>query len=502
MTMASVFSGIGGEMVAATMMGWDVEFFCEKNPFGHKVLSYWYPNAEKYEDITTTDFSKWRGKINVLTGGFPCQPFSYAGKRKGADDDRYLWPFMYRAIDQIQPDWIVAENVGGILTMVEQSTISRMENKDAVLAKDNGVRRYQQRGTFTLQRICRDLQKHGYSVQPVLIPACAVGAPHRRDRVFIVAHRNDVENTMRSGLFHGQHEEQGGERNFGNACSGSSERVCGEAPRVDTAHSASAGLQHGYQPGSEASQTGAVQGEGHCSKRHLHAETDGDRGFVANTNSSRRREGYDDLQPEIPNGQKPFGHGGQSASSDSFGCGEGTPRQSGSSACNGRDENQQPSQRGAEAERIDGCSPLLWDVADTSDPGAERMRQERQDEVHGRGEALRETANAKCEGLFGQDETGDSRTERLHLRGAVAGCCGQNTENVAGLGRWDSFPTVSPVHRGNDGLPFDVDNLTISFSKWRTESLKAYGNAIVPQVMYEIFRAIQEVENDNYEKML
>jgi len=81
----------------------------------------------------------------------------------------------------------------------------------------------------------------------------------------------------------------------------------------------------------------------------------------------------------------------------------------------------------------------------------------------------------------------------LHLWRNIAGHGGQ-TDEIAGCGRWQDFPSVSPVHRGNDGLPFDVDRLTLSFGKWRTEALKAYGNAIVPQVMYEIFRAIEIVE--------
>ena len=80
MTHASVFSGIGGPEVAATMLGWENLFHCEINPFGRQVLDYWYPNSKSYEDITTTDFTEWRGRVDVLTGGFPCQPFSYAGR--------------------------------------------------------------------------------------------------------------------------------------------------------------------------------------------------------------------------------------------------------------------------------------------------------------------------------------------------------------------------------------------------------------------------------------
>lgn len=106
-THGSLFSGIGGPEIAAEEMGWKNMFHCEINPFGRKILDYWFPNSKSYEDITKTNFTEWRGKINVLTGGFPCQPFSCAGQRKGAEDDRYLWPEMLRAIREIQPDWVV-----------------------------------------------------------------------------------------------------------------------------------------------------------------------------------------------------------------------------------------------------------------------------------------------------------------------------------------------------------------------------------------------------------
>ena len=156
-THASLFSGIGGAELAAEWMGWKNVFHCEINQFGRKVLEYWYPNSISYEDITKTDFTRWLGRIDVLTGGFPCQPFSLAGRRKGADDDRYLWPEMLRAIREIRPSWVIGENVAGILTMVQSG---------------------------------RDIEvEHQYSVQPFVIPACAVGAPHRRDRIWIVARR-------------------------------------------------------------------------------------------------------------------------------------------------------------------------------------------------------------------------------------------------------------------------------------------------------------------------
>lgn len=415
--------------MAATMLGWDNLFHCEINPFGRAVLDYWYPNAKSYEDITTTDFSEWRGRVTVLTGGFPCQPFSYAGQRRGAQDDRYLWPYMFRCIDQVQPDWVVAENVAGITTMVEQGKVSPMAHQASLFDEDNGVQRYRLRETFTLERICQDLESHGYEVQPVLIPACAVEAPHRRDRVFIVARRvvadtdnradrrgagqdegnggeeriqerhevrkpdepNQVrpksaaipENTLHGGQLHGQDEEQGSERNIGNACARDCERICGETQRTSASHTSCRG--------------------------------------------------------------------------------EGTPGQGCGSESHGSGPFQQPCQWGAASEWSDRFYAILRNVS-----------------------------NACNEGPQGNINKGKQASPGIDGRGRfnAPGCGGQAGE-IAGCGRWAKFPTVSPVHSGNDGIPIRMDGASLSFGKWMTEALKAYGNAIVPQVMYEIFRAIE-----------
>lgn len=188
-THASLFSGIGGAELAASWMGWTNVFHCEIQEFQRKVLEYWFPNSISYEDITKTDFTEWRGRIDVLTGGFPCQPFSVAGKRKGAKDNRYLWGEMLRAIRQIQPTWVVGENVNGILSMVQPCNAVKVGRTDD-LFEENYIYRTEQQ--FTIDVICEDLEHAGYSVQPIVIPACAVGAPHRRDRVWIVAHRTDA----------------------------------------------------------------------------------------------------------------------------------------------------------------------------------------------------------------------------------------------------------------------------------------------------------------------
>lgn len=186
MTHASLFSGIGGFDLAAEWMGWHNSFHCEINEFCTKILNYHFPDAEHYTDITRTDFPKWRGRIDVLSGGFPCQPFSLAGQRKGADDNRYLWPQMLRAIREIRPTWVVGENVAGILTMVQPGAEVEVGGQASLFGEDYR-KRVLHRQEYVIETICRDLEREGYAVQPLLIPACAVGAPHRRDRIWFIA---------------------------------------------------------------------------------------------------------------------------------------------------------------------------------------------------------------------------------------------------------------------------------------------------------------------------
>lgn len=190
-THGSLFSGIGGFDLAAEWMGWHNAFHCEINEFCTKILNYHFPDAEHYTDITRTDFSKWRGRIDVLSGGFPCQPFSLAGQRKGADDNRYLWPQMLRAIREIRPTWVVGENVGGILTMVQPGAEVEVGGQASLFGEDYR-KRVLHRQEYVIETICRDLEREGYAVQPLLIPACAVGAPHRRDRIWFIAHRTNA----------------------------------------------------------------------------------------------------------------------------------------------------------------------------------------------------------------------------------------------------------------------------------------------------------------------
>ena len=196
---ASLFSGFGAADLAATWMGWNNAFWCEIEDFPRTVLSYWFPQSIGYGNIKETDFTPWRGKIDVLTGGFPCQPFSVAGQRKGADDDRYLWPEMLRAIREIRPTWIIGENVNGILSMVQPGNEVRVESQASLFEENDKETILEQE--YVVETVCRSIEQEGYSVQPIVIPACSVEAPHIRYRVFFIAHRSDarVEGVQREG---------------------------------------------------------------------------------------------------------------------------------------------------------------------------------------------------------------------------------------------------------------------------------------------------------------
>ena len=169
----SLFSGIGGFDLAADMMGWDNVFHCEINPFCRKILNYYYPNAESFEDIKKTDFKKFANTIDIISGGFPCQPFSGAGKRRGTEDERYLWEEMLRAIEEIQPSWVVAENVFGLVNW---------------------------NGGMVFNKVQTDLESKGYEVWSYLLAAASINAPHRRERVFFIGKKDkNITDSMCDG---------------------------------------------------------------------------------------------------------------------------------------------------------------------------------------------------------------------------------------------------------------------------------------------------------------
>lgn len=151
---------IGGFDLAAEWNGIENIFQVEIDEFCQKVLQKNFPQTKKYKDIKEFNGKEYEGKINIISGGFPCQPFSIAGKRKGTDDDRHLFPEMLRVISEVKPDWVIAENVYGLLNIQDG---------------------------MVFEQVCIELENLNYEVQAFIIPACGKNAPHKRDRLWIIA---------------------------------------------------------------------------------------------------------------------------------------------------------------------------------------------------------------------------------------------------------------------------------------------------------------------------
>ena len=164
----SLFSGIGGIDLAAEAAGFRTVAMCENNPFCRRVLAKHWPGVPIWEDVHDFDGRPYRGRIALVSGGFPCQPYSHMGKRAGSDDERALWPAMLRVIREVQPTWVLAENVTNFIGM-------------------------------GLDDACADLEDSGYQVGPITLSAASVGACHHRERLFILAH-TDRHGPLRQGL--------------------------------------------------------------------------------------------------------------------------------------------------------------------------------------------------------------------------------------------------------------------------------------------------------------
>jgi DNA (cytosine-5)-methyltransferase 1 len=297
-------------------MGWENKFHCEWNPFGKKVLNYYWPNAESFDDITKTNFTKYAGTIDIISGGFPCQPYSNAGKRLGKEDSRHLWPEMLRAIREIQPRWVVGENVRGLTNWNEGMVFDEVQ---------------------------ADLEAIGYEVLPFLLPAAAVNAPHRRDRIWFVAYSNGI---------------------------------------------------------------GRIQTERWRNREPIKLDEISETRITSDSNHNGLNE------------------------------------------CDSKYEIN-ASERGVNAQR-------------------------NIDESYGNGNA------SDSENIGREDALENGKLEGRRFRQSYK-------RNI-----WNSFPSVSPICNGDDGLSSRLDSIT--FPKWRNESIKAGGNAIVPQVAFQIFKSIEVYE--------
>jgi DNA (cytosine-5)-methyltransferase 1 len=365
----SLFSGIGGFDLAAEWMGWENVFHCEWNTFGQKVLHHYWPNAEQFTDITKSDFTKYANTIDILTGGFPCQPYSSAGKRLGKEDERHLWPEMLRAIREIQPRWVVGENVLGLVNWS---------------------------GGLVFHEVQADLEAEGYEVQPYVLNAASIGAPHKRDRVWFVAHSKLYANGLR------------GER------------------RMDLGGK----LLERREWKEKTNRFNNISKNENAANPHLHG--------------CNERNGNDEINPS-----------------------EGRLNALGDINESNGNGDAADTMRHRSGESREGGQPEQFD----------------QNGIEG-GDA----ADTECEGYTRLYNTWNKNNINRKNANLWRGSARRNQENY-----WSAFPTVSPICTGDDGISDRLDSIT--FSKWRNESIKAGGNAIVPQVVLQIFKTIEQYEN-------
>ena len=388
----SLFSGIGGFDLAAEWMGWENIFHCEIAEFPRKILKYHFPKSICYEDIKKTDFTKHRGEIDIISGGFPCQPYSNAGKRKGKDDDRHLWPEMRRVIREIQPRFVVGENVAGLLSW------------------NNGM---------VFHEIITDLENEGYETQAFLIPACATNAPHRRDRIWFIAHSNNARTNERMQL-------------------------------------------NGERKENDEQWRGQSQSE---------YRENGINGIITDTdNRSGSRNTVQTRRTELEKLHEP-----QSNVADTHGTEQGNNF--------GKNIGQEGEIWRGKKGDVFGELCRNGNVADTE---SQRTREQSSEN---RGWKDRRFDNDGEEGNVA--DTNCKRYEKRNITTESIRKARFNSEkNFTNYSNWQQFPTQSPICGGDDGIPTELDGIT--FPKWRNESIKGYGNAVVPQVVYQIFKAIEK----------
>jgi len=385
-TSASLFSGIGGFDLAADVIGWENKFTCEKDAFCNRVLKYYWKDIQHYEDIKTTDFTIWRGKIDVLTGGFPCQPFSLAGKRKGTDDDRHLWPEMLRAIREIQPNFIVGENVYGIVNW------------------DGGT---------VFEQVQTDLETQGYEVITIVLPACAVNAPHRRDRTWFIAANSNLYTKRTS------RESEKSKTSRGKIIMEPGQRRA-KAKQYIRSYEFS-----WFNPNSSNSRNKAMYRREIISNRQF---------FTSNT-QSKQSEWMRPKQRELSEQKQGKFRGNNSE----MGYGDVT-----NAGCKG----------------LQGCGRFYSSSREIETCSYSKITPSNSNSRRQPSKEYRETES------------------RLFAKKSFSNY-------------WCNFPTQSPICDRNDGISYRLVDIT--FPKWRNESIKAMGNAIVPEVAIEIFKVIDKI---------
>jgi len=406
----SLFSGIGGLDLAAESAGIQVVGQIEKDAFCQKVLAYHWPNVQRYGDIRNVHGTEF-GTVDLLFGGFPCQPVSLAGKRRGRNDDRNLWPEFARLIGAIKPRWVVGENVYGLL--------SANVNPDRA---DSGL----------FGDVLRDLATLGYRVFWAVLRASDVGAPHRRERIAIVAYSDGANGCRkicnRDQLRQESHIAWSSEATgLANAISMQSQRQRGVGDVGSTSPIGTATEEDWYAANDSSAERLADASSGQCDRRE---RIQGQWGSVSQSST-----------------------GGD----------------------------------------ISRCSEL----ADPDDERCQwdtRIGRESQWGTEYPGVGLADTYPARL-----QERNGSAGTSRACAE--PDGRTGNQGQAICRLGgiadgipsKLDQHPGW-PARPGQEQFDYEPPRTVQGTQKNRTQRLKALGNAVVPQQLAPVFRAIVEID--------
>ena len=433
-----ICSGIGGfSLGLESTGGFDTVAFCEFDDFCRKVLNKHWPDVPIYKDLKEIGNEPERiiQDFDLICGGIPCQPFSVAGKKKGKEDDRHLWPYMYEIIKHKKPTWVIVENVGGFVNVA-------------------------------LDDVCLDLETQGYATQSFIIPACSVEAPHRRDRIWILG--KNLENPGRA-LWQGRIEQGENADEVGQGHADQLERSSGTS-KSDVAHASIEGLEGRISGDNQGGQEWQALSRSEEQQHQVGSDT--------------RCSSEVSTKEDVPNssGQRLQGHRGEhglreaSQEEQTGRCSQERDvshakeldRDVDDNGLSGQCDGQQ--RQGLQGELGGTSGNRAEDVANT-----ERLGQQ------GQGEHERPSNTAKAsEGqASGTDDGSQGQTGQGHTEPGVGGMADGVSARLDGHYGFEREPNIPRVATG---IPERVNRL------------KALGNSIVPQVIYNIGLAILEEE--------
>ena len=420
-----LFSGLGGFSLGLERTGhFETVAFCDNDKFSKAILDKHWKGIKVYDDVREITKEKFKEDgiefPDIITGGFPCQPFSVAGKQKGTSDDRHLWPEMFRIIKAFQPRFIIGENVRGIVNI-----------QDGVV----------------FETVCTNLEDEGYEVQPFNIPAAAVGAPHRRERIWFIAVREESMVNSDNIRF-----EQHNETEKTTSWRGTSATIESTSSTnvVNSEHIGSSTSEIERSFNTSSNNDKERQNETSESKR-----TSGPRDGinVADTNDEglRTRIGGSDNDHETES--RIGGADGERGSSDV------ERNNSTSTKVEGMDV--------ADTESIRTREPREFDQAQRSEGSGSTQ-------LDG---SSKNDANSNEEGLQGFRQSRNQLNKRFSLRSEGS----EGEHGTVGQGWWSVEPNVGRVAHGVPG---------------RVYRLKGLGNSIVPQIVEEIGYALIKAERE------